>query len=217
MATGDSKFCSQITRDSLGTLWLLPQASIVGTNTNIGTLATKGVDFGANYSMKLPNAMGRLGFAFNGTLLDTFEVEELPGDGSYDCVGYYNGAGKCGQPRPEWRHKLRGTWETPWGVAVAMTWRHFGSTLLEKASDNPLLKGTVNEVDRKLPRINYLDLHAAYNMTRNISLSAGINNVLDKDPPITSQIGTGQGNGNTFPSMYDAMGRKIFLNMTAKF
>jgi outer membrane receptor protein involved in Fe transport len=102
-----------------------------------------------------------------------------------------------------------------------LTWRHFGSTLLEKASDQPLLndngKAVVREVDRRLPRINYLDLHAAYNLTRNISLSAGINNVLDKDPPITSQIGTGQGNGNTFPSMYDAMGRKIFLNMTAKF
>lgn len=217
MASGDAKYCSQVTRDSLGTLWLLPQASIVGTNTNIGNMATKGIDLGANYSMKLPNAMGRMAFAFNGTYLDTFEVEELPGDGSYDCVGYYNGAGKCGQPRPEWRHKIRATWATPWALDLALTWRHFGSTLLEKASDNPLLKGTVNAVDRELPKINYLDLQAAYNLTRNITLSGGINNLFDKDPPITSQIGTGQGNGNTFPSMYDAMGRKIFLNMTAKF
>jgi outer membrane receptor protein involved in Fe transport len=54
-------------------------------------------------------------------------------------------------------------------------------------------------------------------VTKKISLTAGINNLLDKDPPLTSKYGTGAGNGNTFPSMYDAMGRKIFLNVTAKF
>lgn len=215
--SGNPVYCSQVKRDSLGTLWLLSQASIVGTNINIGTLATRGIDFGANYGMKLPNALGRINFAYNGTLLDTYEVEELPGDGSYDCVGYYNGAGKCGQPRPEYRHKFRTTWDSPWGVTLAATWRHFGSTLLEKASDNPLLAGTVNAVDRKLPKMNYLDLNAVYAVTKNISISGGINNLLDKDPPLTAQIGTGQGNANTFPSMYDAMGRKIFTNMTVKF
>lgn len=215
--TGDSTFCSQITRDQLGTLWLLPQAQIIGTNTNIGSLSTKGVDLGANYSLKLPNAMGRMAVAFNGSWLKEFVVEEIPGDGTYDCAGLYNGAGKCGQPRPIWRHKLRATWETPIGVAVAATWRHFGKTTYERATDNPLLKGTSHPVERELQHMNYLDLYAAYNLTRNITVSGGINNVMDRDPPITSQFGTGQGNGNTFPSMYDALGRKIFLNMTAKF
>ncbi len=217
LATGDAAFCSKVHRDSLGTLWLLSSANIEGVNTNIGSLHTRGIDLGANYTMKLPNAMGRLGFAFNGTILDKFEVEEIPGEGTYDCAGLYNGAGKCGQPRPEWRHKLRATWSTPWSADIALTWRHFGSSDLEKTSDNPLLKGNVNAVDRTLPKMNYLDLYGSYALTRNITVAAGINNLLDKDPPITSQYGTGQGNVNTFPSMYDAMGRKIFLNMTAKF
>ena len=46
---------------------------------------------------------------------------------------------------------------------------------------------------------------------------AGINNLFDKDPPITSKYGVGQGNGNTFPSTYDALGRKLFMNLTARF
>jgi outer membrane receptor protein involved in Fe transport len=216
LTTGDQRFCSLITRDSLGTLWLLPAAQVVGTNVNIGSLRTVGMDFGAAYSMKLAQ-MGSLGFTLNGTILDKFEVEELPGEGTYDCAGLYNGAGKCGQPRPEYRHKLRVNWNTPWGVDLAATWRHFGSTLLENTSSNPLLSGGVNAVDRELPKMNYLDLAAAYAITKRISISGGINNLLDKDPPITSQIGTGAGNGNTFPSMYDSMGRKIFMNLTAKF
>ncbi|MBX9756729.1 MAG: TonB-dependent receptor, partial [Pseudomonadaceae bacterium] len=64
---------------------------------------------------------------------------------------------------------------------------------------------------------NYFDLAAAYSITKKITLSGGINNLFDRDPPITSKYGTGSGNGNTFPSMYDAMGRKLFLNLSAKF
>jgi outer membrane receptor protein involved in Fe transport len=216
LATGDARFCSQISRDSLGTLWLLPEARIVATSTNIGSVKTSGIDLGANYFYRL-GAMGSLAVAMNGTWLKNYSVEELPGDGSYDCAGLYNGAGVCGQPRPTWRHKLRVNWNTPWQLDLAATWRYFKGTDIETSSDQELLKGSFNPVEAHLPSISYLDLAAVYNVTKKISLTAGINNLLDKDPPLTSKYGTGAGNGNTFPSMYDAMGRKIFLNVTAKF
>jgi iron complex outermembrane recepter protein len=56
-----------------------------------------------------------------------------------------------------------------------------------------------------------------YKVNKMFTLAGGINNLFDRDPPLTSKFGTGQGNGNTFPSMYDALGRKLFLNLTAKF
>ena len=216
LATGDAKFCGLITRDSLGTLWLLPQAQIIGTNTNIGTLATSGIDLGFSYSQKIAN-LGSAGLTMNGTLLKNFEVEELPGDGSYDCAGLYNGSGKCGQPRPKWRHKMRGNWNTPWNVDLAVTWRYFQGVDIETTSDNPLLKGTVRDVEKHFASANYIDLAAAYTINKQFVLSGGLNNVFDRDPPLTSKFGTGQGNGNTFPTMYDALGRKLFLNLTAKF
>lgn len=216
LATGDATYCSKITRDRLGTLWLLPQASIVGTNTNIGSLKTSGLDLAASYGQKI-GAYGSIGFSLNGTLLKTFEVEELPGDGSYDCVGLYNGAGKCGQPRPKWRHKARVNWNTPWATDLALTWRYFQGVDIETTSSNPKLTGTALDVEKHFASANYIDLAASYNVTKKITLSGGINNLFDRDPPITSKYGTGSGNGNTFPSMYDSMGRKLFLNMTAKF
>jgi outer membrane receptor protein involved in Fe transport len=45
----------------------------------------------------------------------------------------------------------------------------------------------------------------------------GINNVMDEDPPLSSQVGSGAGNGNTYPQVYDALGRYMFMGLTAKF
>jgi len=44
----------------------------------------------------------------------------------------------------------------------------------------------------------------------------GINNVLDNDPQINASVGT-TGNGNTYPQVYDALGRYIFGGVTVKF
>jgi len=208
--TGDSTYCSLITRDRLGTLWLLPEATIIGTNTNIGKMRTSGVDLGMGYDFK-GGDYGRFGLVMNGTLLTKFEVEELPGEASYDCVGKYNGAGKCGQPRPKWRHKVRLNWASPWKADLAVTWRYFKEVDLEDGAKSKV------QNDYKIGTMNYIDLAGSYPITKQISLTAGINNLFDKDPPLTSLYGTGSGNGNTFPSMYDALGRKIFMNLTARF
>ena len=46
---------------------------------------------------------------------------------------------------------------------------------------------------------------------------AGVNNILDEDPPLSSIVGTAPGNGNTYPQIYDAFGRYIFLGATVDF
>ena len=215
LETGNPTYCSLITRDRLGTLWLLPQASIVGTNLNLGSTGTSGVDLAVVYNQKL-GAMGSLGFSFAGTLLDKLETEEIKGDGTYDCVGLY-GANKCGSPNPKWRHKLRTTWTTPWNVEAALTWRHLSKVLVQETSSNRLLTGTVRAVERELAAQNYVDLTASWNPIKALTLTMGVNNLFDKDPPITSQLSTGAGNGNTYPSVYDALGRKVFLTASYKF
>lgn len=213
--TGNRTYCDLITRDRLGTLWLLDQASIVGTNLNLGSTRTSGFDFAVSYSQKLAG-LGSLGVSYAATLLTKFETEEIKGDGTYDCVGLY-GPNKCGSPNPEYRHKFRTTWSTPWDVEAALTWRHLSKVTLQGASGQPLLAGTVREAERELAARNYIDLNVSWNPLKKLTVSAGINNLFDKDPPITSQLATGAGNGNTYPSVYDALGRKIFLTASYKF
>lgn len=216
---GGAAYCKAITRDKLGTLWLLPEASIVGTQQNIGTTRTSGFDFGVNWAQSLGDK-GSVGLSMVGTWLRKFEIEEVLGEGTYDCVGLY-GANKCAQPRAEWRHKARANWSTPWGFDMAVTWRYMGKVSLQNTSDNPLLnndgKAVTRDVERTLAAQNYVDVSGNWQVTKGLTLSGGINNLFDKDPPITSQLATGQGNGNTYPSVYDALGRKVFLSATYKF
>ena len=207
-------FCNLITRDQLGTLWATPLAQIVATNQNLSKYKTSGIDLAIDYNRKLAG-FGGLNINFVGTYLKDFKIEEFAGLGEYDCAGLYGGT--CGTPLPEWRHKLRATWETPWNVDVAVTWRYIDAVLYERTSSNPLLGGAYNEVDKELKAQNYIDLAGSWNITKQLTLRGGINNLLDKDPPLSSQVGAGFGNGNTYPQVYDALGRRVFVSLTAKF
>ena len=212
--TGDAQFCSLIHRDRLGTLWATPDAYITATNINLATWKTEGVDFSADYNMKLAG-YGGLNVSFNGTYLDKFQIQNIPGDEPYDCAGLY-GATVCGTPAPKWRHKLRFTWNTPWNIDAAVTWRYFGKANHESTSSHPTLNGPVAEITKTFGARNYIDVSAAYVLNKNVTFRGSINNLFDKDPPI-GLTGAGFGNGNTYPVVYDALGRKISLNMTVTF
>jgi len=206
LATGDPTFCSLITRDRLGTLWALETAQIVATNQNLGMASTKGVDLGANWNAKLGD-WGSLNLSLMGTYLKEFKQQDLPGGDTRECAGLHGPT--CGVPLPKWRHKVRAVWGTPWnGVELGATWRYVRGVDLDTESE---------AADASLGARNYLDLVGSWQINRNFTLRAGMNNALDKDPPLSGVVAAVFGNGNTYPQVYDAMGRHIFLNLTAKF
>ena len=82
-----------------------------------------------------------------------------------------------------------------------------------RASGRP---GTVWKRQRRWP------LWASYALTKTWGLRLGINNVLDKDPPIApagnfSTCPTGICNGNTYAQVYDTLGRYIYMRASASF
>ena len=67
---------------------------------------------------------------------------------------------------------------------------------------------------------DYIDIAASWPITKQLTLRGGVNNIFDKDPPVVSNTITGPrifGNGNTFPQVYDALGRKVFVTLTLNF
>ncbi|HEX7945811.1 MAG TPA: TonB-dependent receptor, partial [Phenylobacterium sp.] len=113
--TSDPFFCNLVHRDAAGSLWLSNQGFVQDTTLNTGALRTKGVDVNASYrtdldKLGLENA-GSISMSFVGTWLDTLQTKPLPGDPYYDCAGLYGTV--CLVPAPEWRHKVRLTWSTP--------------------------------------------------------------------------------------------------------
>jgi iron complex outermembrane receptor protein len=212
-------FCNNIHRDNLGTLWLDGGGFVTATNQNLGTTSTSGIDLTANYTWPIQD-WGSLGFSFTGTYLDTFVNQPLPNGPTYDCVGLYGLV--CGTPIPRWRSNVGVIWSTPWRVDAGLRWRYFDGVSVDASSGDPSLANnvTVEPATSKLGARNYLDLFASWQIDKNWLVRAGVNNVLDKDPPITSTTLSDPsifGNGNTFPQIYDSLGRLFFLNVTAKF
>jgi len=217
----DNLYCNLIQRDSQQTLWLFPAGRIVSFNDNLGGFNTNGIDFGLNYGYPLDGGLGTLGFNFLGTWLNKWEFEPIKGQGKFDCAGLIGP--QCSQsrgPLPTWRHKVRATWATPWDVQMAVTWRHINKVMNETTSSNPLLASATPQTDRELAARDYIDLAVAWNINKTFTVRAGINNIFDKDPPIVSSVLADPsifGNGNTFPQMYDTLGRLVFVNAVAKF
>jgi outer membrane receptor protein involved in Fe transport len=90
---------------------------------------------------------------------------------------------------------------------------------LDSTSSDPNLTAPFAQVDRELASRDYFDLAASWNATKQLTVSGGIDNLFDKDPPIVSSsiAGPAFGNGNTYPQVYDALGRKYFISLQYRF
>lgn len=212
--------CSLIVRDgATGALWL-NDGNVIDTNVNIGGVQTSGVDINANYGVDLEDwgagAYGSLAFSFVGTWLESLETDTGLGfsNSVYDCTGFF--LNQCGVPNPEWRHRARVTWVSPWNLDLSATWRHFSEVELASLGADGSLNNSPARIDKFLDAMNYLDIAGTWQLRDNITLRAGVNNVLDSDPPLSYSVGT-VGNNNTFPQLYDAMGRYMFFGITANF
>ena len=201
--TGDPLFCQLIRRDPrFGTLWL-PPANVLATNQNIGRVRVVGTDVSLNYRHRLPGGHELL-LDGMGTYLRRYSYEPYRGAEARQCVGVFFAG--CFEARPEWRHRLRTAWRTPWKLEAAATWRYIGRTA------NP---DSVT-VSREIRAMNYLDLAASWSIDRRFTMRVGINNVQDRDPPLISG-GAFVVNGNTFVNTYDALGRHVSVSVTAKY
>lgn len=214
-ATGDQTFCGLINRDQFGSLWRTPAGYVEDVDLNLGSIKTRGIDVGGSYSHQIGSA-GTLGLSLNGTYLDEFRTDNGVST-PYNCAGYYGL--QCGTPAPKWRHRARVTFTLPDGIGLSGQWRFFDSVKLDRLSNNETLNGSYAIVNAKIPTQSYFDLTLTATISDSYTFRLGVNNVLDKDPPlVTSQALTAvYGNGNTFPNVYDALGRYIFAGVTLNF
>jgi iron complex outermembrane recepter protein len=217
----DQEACAKINRNPAnGALWI-GDGHVEDLNINIGGLQTKGFDLNLNYAALEMGSMGSLSFNLTGTYLDEL-VTDLgnPFSVPFDCAGEF--AGRCVSSlttavNPEIRTRFRIGWQTPWNVDLALTHRYISSvdmagsdTSVEESSANPA------RIDKHLEAEHYFDLFGSWNVTEMSQLRLGVNNVLDEDPSINASVGT-TGNGNTYPQVYEALGRYIFGGVTVKF
>ena len=200
--------CDLVHRDQFGSLWrVTPGANGTGgfinvQNANVGKLHTRGFDFQGTYNHRL-GGLGTASVSFVGTYLKKL-FSQFPGS-DVECAGLYGGS--CGTPNPKWRHKMRVGLTMPNGIGASVQWRYFGSVDLFDA------KPASPPADLHLASRSYFDLALTARMAQKLNLRLGVNNILDKDPPLT-ELGA---NGNTYPQTYDSLGRYMFAGFTVDF
>ncbi len=226
IASGDaaSVWCTAIHRDSNGTLWASPNGYTVDPLVNLSGLENKSVDVSLSYRFDM-GSFGRLRSRLDGTYL--LKLLTTPGaNAPFDCTGRFGST--CGPVTPKWRHRLALDWDTPLtGLGVGATWRFFGgakNTLLDPSNPDYVGAATIAlngpPADSSIPTISYLDLRASYAWNK-LTVRAGVNNVLDKDPPLIDTTNSGGNSSfaesNTYPSVYDTAGRFLYLTVTVDF
>ncbi len=231
LTTQQPFFCNLVHRSpGSNSIWLDSTGFIQDTTLNTGSLKTSGVDLNVNYRTDLSSIglgdNGGIAVSMVGTWLNQLDTQPLPGGPTYNCKGLFGTV--CGTPAPEWRHKMRLTWNTPYSygdwvksLSFSAQWRYFGKVTLDAYSNDPQLNnpGLQYLTDRALASRSYVDLTANFTVHNNLNFRVGVNNVFDKDPPIvgSSNCAAGPCNGGTAPQVYDALGRYVFVGLTADF
>jgi iron complex outermembrane receptor protein len=228
LQTGNPTYCSQIVRTT--TDFSLQGATVAGggyllqTNQNIASVLESGFDLQTNYKWVLPGGAGSLLWSLYGTYLQHASTTPLPGGGSFDCAGLYGktcGGSGASAVNPRWRHTLHSTWQSPWDASLTLTWRFLSKVGQDNNDPNPLLYqsvyGAYDVANRQIPNFSYFDLAASWQAMKQLQFRAGIDNLLDKQPPVlTNPSLQGGGQANTFAT-YDVLGRQIYAAFTAKF
>jgi outer membrane receptor protein involved in Fe transport len=205
LETGEASWCDNVNRaPGSGSLWVGTGGWITATNTNIGKFEREGIDLQIGYNTPIGNA-GDLDFSLVGTALQTADTQPTPASAIVECKGGWEN-GDCVGAFPEWAHTFRTTWVTPWDLDLTLMWRYVGEV------DDRARAGTSGASN--WDAYNWLDLAGTWQMTDSTQLRLGINNVTDEDPPLSSDVGTFPGNGNTFPGYYDPLGRYIFMGIS---
>ncbi len=191
---------------------------VVQNLSNAGFYETSGYDLGIAYGFAFANErLGKLTIQLNATFVDTFDYQATPSAVKRDCVGYYSVAcdtatTSTAGPRAEYRWTQRTTWALG-NFDFSYNWRHIAG--MDEEPGAPVVFAAFQKIDS----FDYIDLAAGWNFNDSIRLILSVNNISDKDPPnVGYTVGaTGPNNGNTYPQIYDPIGRYFTLGFNAKF
>lgn len=209
-------YCDNIVRDAQGSIngdFVETGGYVAGTNFNVAAGTFSGFDIQGAYNLNL-GRFGSLLTTLNATVLDKTTTIPLPGEHEYNCAGLYGNT--CGQAIPDYQHSLRLTWTLPVSVQVSAQWRYIGEVTNEQNTDDVTLSGNPVTFGGKLSSMSYLDLSGAWEINKTFTVRAGINNILDQDPPLVDTVWSGPGTPNTW-GPYDTLGRQVFMSATARF
>jgi len=198
---------------------------VADTRTNLAGQRLNACDLNVDYTVPLAAGLGRLRLGTTGTFFLDDQFQALPSQPFFEYAGHATNGGTGAQGTiPCYRFHSRAAWQTErWDVTVTKTYLPSVTDLGPGGiafATSPTL--------RRLPVANYLawDLSAGYTFEagrgtrglwryfRGLKVSAGINNLTNRLPPLASQAFN---ESNADIATYPVVGRLVFVNATVRF
>lgn len=218
-------FRSQTTGEIAGAPNEVP--GLILQRSNQALIQTDGIDVSANYSTDLTDTIG-LSLSFDGTWTNENIFNTNPADPASldrDCVGFYSV--NCLSIQPEFSFSQRTTVSFDDIFRVSLRWRYLSAVEQEPddiANGNgPAFQGNsplFGDVDfQRIPSESYFDLSGQWDISENVLLTLTVQNLFDNAPTVVgNNIGaTAFNSGNTYPSTYDAIGRRYSASVKFNF
>ncbi len=177
--------------------------------TNFETFHAEGLDLVMSSDFEI-GRYGEMGVVLNAHKYLTNEFQTTALSPVVDCKGFY---GTSCDPVPDFRSTLRVNWFRD-SFDASLLWRHIGSMDAQE-NEAAALFDEFRSVDSQ----NYLDLSVGYAYQDFARIALLVTNLTDEDPPILgNETGsTSFNSGNTFPSLFDSLGRTYAVNLKLSF
>jgi iron complex outermembrane recepter protein len=188
---------------------------------NGGEAQYSGLDLNANYHVDL--GFGRFNAAWTGTYMLKQQYTDGPGLPELTDLGVFG---------PDQQVVFRiisnlelslqtGEWTNTLMTHYKSGYRDIGysagSAIVFAANPDGSLGAPVAFGGLKVPSFTTFDWQSAYNIERNIRLTAGVRNLTDKAPPLSLQTGGGGNQVGYDGRYYDPIGRTFYVRGDVKF
>ncbi len=144
-----------------------------------------------------------LRFSYQANIVTSYTIQSNPTVATIQCKGTFGAT--CSSDattlvQPDYRHDASVTALFDRG-SLQFNWQRIGS-----------VRNSAAGATDRLSAQDIFDLSASYRLFDKVTVTAGIHNLFDKDPPFFAG-----GVFNTFLDTYDVTGRTFALSLTSKF
>ena len=176
------------------------------TTQNQGRVITNGLDIISSYRASFGGA-GNLNLGLQSTWVHKYAYQDIAGGVFHQNVGVFTN----GQPVFRWQHNAEASWNlAPFTLGVA---GHYKSGYLDQTPQTPMYgaDGTtvIGQHTNRVSDYATFDVYGSYAAAKGYSLTVGIRNLADRQPPFSNQTTVFQANYD--PRFADPTGRTYYV------
>jgi iron complex outermembrane receptor protein len=178
---------------------------------NLGETNTNGIDFAVGYHVNA-GAAGKLNFGLQSTWVHKYEYQNEENGPFFQNVGTFSGAG----PIFRWTHNAEANWNfEPFSLGLAGHFKTGYWDQKEVPTGALDANGDPITAPRHVSDYATFDLFGTYAMQKGFTVTLGVKNLFDRDPPFSNQTITFQAGYD--PRFTDPTGRTFYARGTYSF